>query len=210
MINSRLIAACLAGGIFVSPALAANLVPNGNFEGANLGPTFQTSLGGGWSAAPHWATQLNNPGSVATALLASTDTILPGSTQMLAVLSSAADSGIFQSWDTSGWPTYSFDYLSADIRVNSGWVQVVAFNGFWNPTISYLAPLPRWQRVNIAWPGTYEFVIYSAFGPADFSVDNVYGGFEPYPVPEPASWALMITGLAMVGGTLRSRRAQPS
>jgi hypothetical protein len=63
----------------------------------------------------------------------------------------------------------------------------------------------------VAW--TDAFVRYQAITAAAFGVKNASGAgqptmtiADPRAVPEPASWAMMITGFGLVGGVLRRRR----
>jgi hypothetical protein len=51
--------------------------------------------------------------------------------------------------------------------------------------------------------GSYE----EAYHEATLVVSGIPEGWSPAPVPEPASWALMIGGLGLAGATLRRRAA---
>ncbi|HPU16617.1 MAG TPA: PEPxxWA-CTERM sorting domain-containing protein [Polymorphobacter sp.] len=188
------------------PAAAVNVVYNGDFDYAGYAPTLTTAVGtGGPSAAPGWNTWQNSGGSLATALLPSTDTLLPGGPQMLEINTTGLNNGVYQFLGT-------FQYLAADFLILSGQVQLVATGDYGaHAGVVYGSASRHWQRLYTSWAGSNEIAIYSYNGPAHFYVDNVYAGDVPGPtptpgVPEPASWALMIAGFGMVGSALRRRR----
>ncbi len=192
--------AALALGI-ASAATAQNVIANPGFETpSGSGPTVLTSVGSvGGSAAASWFVYQNSAGTTTTALLPSTDTVLPGSTAMLDITTGGSDNGVFQ------FPG-SFSYASADFYVTSGVAKLVVTNDYGATFASAVTTvLNQWQRLSVAYAFANEIVLYSSGGAASFSVDNVYAGATPETVPEPATWALMIGGFGFVGATMRRR-----
>ena len=197
--------AAIAVASLAGPAHAANLASNPGFEMASAsGPSLTVGAGAsGPSAAAGWDVYLNSPGTVATSLVPSTDTIAPGGHGMIQVTTNNSDNGLFQ------YPVPLFDYLSADIFVISGAAQLVATNSFhYVPGVVHTTQIGVWQHLSLTTANANEIVIYSSGGPANFFVDNVYAGTAPQTgdVPEPASWFMLIAGFGLTGAAMRRRR----
>lgn len=173
-----------------APGTAANVLANPGFETSpGTGPTSLTGGAGstGASAAADWTAYNNTFATTTTALLPATDTISSGGASMLHIVTGDAGNGVYQ------FPTL-FNFASVDVFVRSGSFQILTTNDYGaHADIATTSVLNRWQRLSVAFAGANEIVLYSLGGPADFYVDNVYGGDVPNPtpvaggVPEPAA-----------------------
>ena len=207
----------LALPLFTASFAQANLLGNPDFEIPNAGlsaPNYATSVSGfggsGHSSAADWDIYNNVNTTTTTELLASTDPNAGG--YMLHVMTGGAYSGIYQIF-----PLVSQASLSVDVFVNSGqaWLALFGNGGgtlFASATSSHTG---EWETLTIPLSGINvdEFVLYSAPGhSADFFVDVAYADISAKPaaasaVPEPATFALLATGLlafaALRGAALR-------
>ena len=191
-------------GLAGVPANAQNIIANPGFETpSGTGPTSLTALStSAASAAASWTAYQNTASTTTTALSPSTDTVLLGGTAMLDISTGGAGNGVYQFPGT-------FNYAAADFYVTSGVAQIIITNNYGaTSAIATTTVLNQWQRLSVAYAFANEIALYSSGGAASFSVDNVYAGLTPDPaaVPEPATWALLLTGFGAVGTAARRRR----
>lgn len=199
-------------------AHASNLISNGDFETGAFSPWIETDQAGGsgsFFVQPYGqGTPINGFGTPTQATggtyFASTDQTGPGS-HTIAQSFNATPGGTF----TLSFDAYGSDLSGAaptgvgpDYNTSPNQHFEVDLNGM---QVYYGAPVNAWN--------TYTFDVSSdivaglntlSFNEVDnqsfynVGVDNVSlsGG-----VPEPAAWALMLTGMGLIGGAVRRRSA---
>jgi PEP-CTERM motif len=208
------IAAALLLGA-ASAQAATNLVTNGGFESGaynnNAGGYDQITAGGtdlaGWTVGNSIAwglspTDINVHGGVGYVELTGVGTNYPNY------------GSISQTLSTQAGRTYNFSVFST--LLNGGGFNVFAGGSAVTLAGSYGAYSgaggTSWGQLTGSFKATSAATVLSIQGTGsptyvigldDVSVTAVGGGA----VPEPASWALMITGFGLAGATLRRRRA---
>lgn len=219
--NPFALLAMAATAIASTPAAAANLLTNGDFETPAAPGHGFTIFGGGAGGLTGW--RVLGPTSNAVALIA-TDYTEPnvafnaesGRTAM--DLSGGGNtgptSGISQDVNTVAGHDYVLDFWVGNADGNNNYTLpstlTLSFDGgqafpFTNATITPHGV--NWQEFAIAFRAsraTTNVTFLNATPRADAftGLDNV----SFVAVPEPASWALMIGGFGLAGGTLRWRR----
>lgn len=208
---------CAALGLALSAsAPAANLLVNGSFETA---PNGNSILPGGSAAIPGWTT--TNEGVEWFTAAPFGGPAKDGTSVVdLAwyVSSGTPGGGIKQSFATVIGASYTLSFYGTTAnsygRDGTGLIDLlITGNGDSQFAVKHLAPtwtLNDWQLF------TKSFVATAATTTVEFqNRQNAYQHFAlidavsvgQNAVPEPASWALMIGGLALVGGVLRKRAA---
>ena len=211
MLKRTMIAAALAFGA-AGGVQAATLV-NGSFEigpNPNVGPGFITLGTGnssitGWTVTAgsidyigsYWMAQDGSRSidlagtSLGTLTQTLTDTIVGQRYAVNFWVSKNPDGGAATRTGTfsAGGQTFNFSYALPNNRTNMNW-QLETFEFFASSTMTDLS-------------FAADASAGCCFGPA---LDNV----SIDAVPEPATWAMMIGGFAMVGGALRSARRRPA
>jgi choice-of-anchor C domain-containing protein len=198
----------LAAGFAVAALLAAApagavTIVNGSFESATLG-NGDTSItgwtvdglgidyiGGYWQAADGVRSidlSGNNKGAISQAL---NGLVVGGLYHVNFALAGNPDGGastkVAVASDGGSQSSVFFFPQAGNTKTNMGWT---------NQTFDFVATA---ANANL----TFSATQFDAFGPA---LDNVsISG----PVPEPASWAMMIVGLGGIGAMVRRRRATP-
>jgi hypothetical protein len=72
----------------------------------------------------------------------------------------------------------------------------------------YGADFCPFEPIGVAFSGTAESIVFGGVANEIVFDDVTFGSSNPGPgVPEPATWALMLTGLAAAGGAMRRRRS---
>lgn len=219
--STLLAVAGLAAGLGVAaPAMASNLLVNGDFEntGGTINPFPGTTgyynvgaLPGDYGGGPDhaipgnfgWSVPVGNVDIVANN--ASYGTILPTGGQYVLDLVGYGDSGeISQSINTVLNRVYNvrFDY-SENGGINGATAEVLAGGG----VIGSVTGTHGWQTFTgsfIGNGGAETFAINEQIGGGNAGVflDNV----SVTAVPEPATWAMMAAGLALMGAALRTRK----
>ena len=174
-----------------------------NGVGANFAQVFlgQTAAGIGITGSPSNPLTLDgssglidvafwNPGvaPASNSLLSQPDNAAP----LSALLSSKANSLAFTSGSADGGTTFKINfYSSSGSLVDTHTLVTTA--GYANYSLSGLATFAGFTIFDNTDSAGLRF--------QNFSYNSVSGG-----APEPASWALMLSGFGLIGGTLRSRR----
>jgi ABC-type amino acid transport substrate-binding protein len=222
-------AASLAfAGVVASPALAANLVVNGSFENGTTGWTVAHTSG----TAPSLI-QYGNGGNYPTGAFG--EAVKPN-TVSSASPDAVGNTMFYFSSDTARYDVLSQTLnLVAGVTYQIGLDFYVPLNGFNNPfdadvalaigdtmlgSSNVKAFVPQtWYNFTSSFTATKTGATALSFyfggnAPnannyaADFAIDRVYVNAPA--VPEPATWAMMIMGMAMVGAQMRRRKAQVS
>lgn len=218
--------AVLTAASLVSPAYAlpvvdqtGNLIANGNFEAGNETPvtsgyaTAAASPLAGWN---QWA----NSGPVTTAWA---DAPLIEGNHLARVTGNSND-GLYQ---------YSYGYngtytLSAWVYVVTGSAHLILAGNSGSLTSigSASSQTGQWEYLTLSASMNGSLggpVLYAAADNSEFYIDGVWfnagaastspfdpaTGFNPNPVPEPETYALMLAGLALVGFAARRPGAVP-
>ncbi len=209
--KSTLVLAALGALAFAAPVAAAELLTNGDFEATGFGGTGgYYNLGNVGADHPvpadfGWAVPVNNVDIVANGVYG--PYLASGGAYSLDLVGYGATGGISQTFNTVAGKTYTvkFDYSSnngidnptADVSVDGG-------------SIGGVTGSHSWQSFTTTFVGTgaaTTFAITEVYGGGNAGVflDNVSVSGA---VPEPASWALMITGLGLACAALRRRSAK--
>ena len=211
MLKRTMIAAALAFGA-AGGVQAATLV-NGSFEIGpmpNVGPGFIT-LGPGNSSITGWtvtAGSIDYIGSYWMAQDGSRSIDLAG-TSLGTLTQTLTDTIVGQRYAVNFWVSKNPDGGAA---TRTGTFSA----GGQNFNFSYAVPN---SHTNMNWQlETFEFFASSTMTDLSFAADASAGCcFGPAldnvsidAVPEPATWAMMIGGFALVGGALRSARRRPA
>jgi hypothetical protein len=195
MISKGFIVLCAAATMLASPALAANLLMNGDFE-ANLGGTAIT----GWTVTGDGV---------------SDDMVFPNGGLHDVVFTSLVgdpNPGVLSQDVTT---VIGQDYLLTFNLLNQGLGFLDAFNvsfGGFSASINgldasgFYAPFTFAISGGLITGGTttlsFNSLSDATFG-SPFNLDDV--SLEAAVVPEPSQWALMITGFGLAGAMLRRR-----
>ncbi|WP_293701145.1 MULTISPECIES: choice-of-anchor C family PEP-CTERM protein [unclassified Sphingopyxis] len=204
-------AAVAAVALVPASASAATLV-NGSFENGTLtNPSFATVAGGNSTSINGWVVTGNSVdyiGSYWSAQQGSRSIDLNGNGQ----------GGIQQTFDTVVGQLYNISFWLAgntdgnpttkSVRVGAGNVSSV----FTFDTTGFSAPNNMgWKNYNFqftAGPGTSTTLSFASLDTGSFgaSLDNV----SVSAVPEPATWAMMMLGIGLIGGAMRRRTTAQS
>lgn len=117
--------------------------------------------------------------------------------QSQSVAASSSVSTIALNWNLTAGTSYR---LMQTTRDNSRWTQ---FAPQANADLAITVPGVFYDRA-------YSTKAYEVFPSAWVAFTNLTTSAASAPVPEPMSWAMMLSGFALVGGALRSRRTRPS
>lgn len=208
-------------------ASATELLTNGDFSagptGFSSGYVYSPPNGFGnnlWPAATWDVT--TNP-NLDHPLFASFGDHTTGTGEMMVVNGASNPNDIVWSEGTNANPllgaantAYSFSFWVASVYPDSPadlqlWVNGVAVEGATFQAAGGQDGLAHWQEFNFAGntgAGGLQSISLSNLNTAasgnDFALDDMHLGGTA--VPEPASWALMITGFGLAGATMRRRR----
>ena len=213
--NTRLAAAAaavLVAGLTVSGAAsAANLLTNGGFEAPNVGGAGYYNLGVDHAvpAAFGWTVSDNIDIVTYGAGYAPTTPAGGGGAQAIDLVGygDGTSGGVSQSFATVAGQTYQFSFDYSHNPGIGGAVANVTLNGG-SFQVANSDPSDGWVQyagsfVATGANTTLAFDNLSGGGNGGLYLDNVSvsGG-----VPEPATWALMLTGFGLAGATLRRRQ----
>jgi hypothetical protein len=189
-----------------APASATNLLVNGDFEDASFGGTATYyNIGGSGADNPvpagwGWTVPVNNVDIIANGVY--TPFLPTGGAYNLDLVGYDSTGAISQTFATVLGKTY---VLSLDFTQNgSGRTADVVLD---STTLTTLTGTGSWQTWTTSFVGTGS--------PTTLTISEVIGGnsggivldnISVTAVPEPATWAMLITGFGMVGYGLRRRR----
>jgi hypothetical protein len=177
------VAAALLGCALSAPAAATNLAVNGSFE---------TELFTGWTRF----------GDNTLVRVAPSQNNVPTDGNFLAYFGNADFGGIAQ---TIASPAGTFA-IGFDLSNRNGAGSLINFG---NTTLLADVPdtLGEWVHFNFTRSvGADPLLVFGFSNPSDYyELDNVV--VTRLPVPEPASWALLVAGFGIAGTMLRRRRA---
>jgi hypothetical protein len=204
---TRAIALAVAPMGLVSTAQAANFISNPGFE-TGSGSVVWTGLGATSAPAQDWGLYSGTINVINTATIVSS--LRTEGTQAIEINVDPRGSvaGVYQYFS---YPTTPYaQFLSADVYVKSGAVEMFAYQGGTTFVGSVTSTTTNgWETLSIALPAAEANLIafYAVNTPADFIVDNTYAGATiNSAAPEPASWAMMVGGFGLVGSAMRQRR----
>ncbi|QHL90247.1 PEPxxWA-CTERM sorting domain-containing protein [Sphingomonas changnyeongensis] len=208
-----------------APASAANLLVNGSFENGFNGWTLGGTSGDGvqpavinYNSATAYPTGAYGEAVPATNSAANPGFDAVGSKAAYFVADLARPQTLSQTVNVISGTNYTFGfdvYLpfngaanpnDASFTASVGGIQFASFSASGQPAGKWLT-FKSSGVATVTGPSTFQFT-FNSFGiPAkDFVVDRVF--FAPTDaVPEPASWAMMITGFGLAGMGLRRRAA---
>lgn len=190
-----------------APASATNLLVNGNFEDASFGGTsgyYNIGNSGADNPVPAgwgWTVPVNNVDIIANGVY--TPFLATGGAYNLDLVGYNSTGAISQTFATVLGKTY---VLSLDFTQNGGGKTADVMLD--SATLTTLAGTGSWQTWTTSFVGTGS--------PTTLTISEVLGGsnggivldnISVSAVPEPATWAMLITGFGMVGYGLRRRRA---
>lgn len=218
----NLIIGAVALSALAAPAFAANQLVNGSFESGFTGWTVGGVSDDGYppvvipynSAASYPGGAFGEPIPPDNAVSPSTDPVGDHGVYFVADLAHPQTLSQVVNVVAGNIYTFGFDvYVPFNGAANANdasFSAVVGGLNFATFTASSLPPGTWLHYQTSAFAGgtgsvSFDFA-YNSFGvPAkDFVIDRVFFGTTD--VPEPASWALMLGGFGLVGGTLRAAR----
>ena len=202
-----LASAALIAVFAASPAMAANLLTNGNFENTGFGGTTSYYNVGLDHAIPSdfgWSVPINNVDIVANGQYG--PALSNGGNYVLDLVGYGSTGAISQLLTTTPGQLYriTLNYVgnsgtpgfTAGISANSAPVGTITSGSTWN----------TFTTTFTATSGSTLFQISEGIGGGNGGVflDNI----DVSAVPEPATWAMMLAGFGMIWFGLRSRRKQ--
>jgi PEP-CTERM motif len=206
-------------------AAAPNLVPNGDFTAGNTGFSSSYAFHPSGNTAEGQYTIRTNP-SPWNALFISAGDHTTGSGEMIVANGSPVDGAIvWQSGEIVVDPStdYFFDAWVMNVCCtplytgdNSASILEFSINGISLGTkTTDLDKAGTWEGLSTTWnSGAATTAVLSLInrntdrGGNDFAIDDVSLSTEPFMVPEPETYALMLAGLAGIGVAMRGRRAR--
>lgn len=216
--HSRIVRPLAATLLAASAAVSANQITNGGFESPVIAAaSFQNIVGGSEPAGFGWLVVSNNVDVISTGVLGITSAMADG-TQALDLVGFGSGGAIAQTFATTAGITYQLQFAYANNPIvtatASATVQVTAGAAtLLNTTITHDTS----SAANLAW--TVFTGTFTATGStATLRFDNTVGGgnggvlldaIDVSPVPEPATGAMWLVGLAVSAGLARRRRAAP-
>jgi Protein of unknown function (DUF642)/PEP-CTERM motif len=211
-----------------SPAFAANLLTNGGFEAPIAGGFFQNFTSGstgvtGWTvdAFTPFGGSGGNVDIVNGAFTPSGPSPAAEGAQFLDLVGFGTVGSIYQTFATVAGERYnvSFAYshnmfggdpaASADFAVYGG-----VFTSLVTPFLTFAHSTGT--STNLDWQ-TYSYSFVADGAQSTIAFGNATGGLNAgvfldavsvTAVPEPATWAMMISGFALVGGAMRRRNVK--
>lgn len=231
----NLLLACLTACCVALPAQAANLVVNGDFEAGNSDFTSSYNYSPGSNSAESQYTVRSNPFPWNGAFTSVGDHTTGSGLMMVANGAPTPGSIVWQSSPITitGSTEYFFEAyvmnvccaspfpgntppnLQFSISLNGGALQSLA-------TLSVpLDPAGIWHGLstnfNSGTATTASLYLINANSNIlgnDFAIDDISLStssiVNPPAVPEPAAWAMMITGFGLAGSALRRKRSRPA
>ena len=199
-----LTAALLTAMIAAAPASAVNLIANGNFENTGFGGTgsyYNVGAVGADNAVPGdfgFAVTLNNVDIIANGVY--TASLANGGAYNLDL--NGYDTGaISQTFTTVLGRIYT---VSIDYTQNGGGKSAaVNVNG---SSIGTLVGSGSWQNFTTTFVGTGAATTFDVTSLVGSSGGVVLDNISVAGVPEPASWAMLLTGFGMLGFAMRRRQ----
>ena len=187
-------------------ASANNLVSNGGFEApvTNFTACFANMTSGGWSSSGpaescYLSNNLPNPWPDA----------VDGLQFMYLGQNLTANVRLAQSISLEAGTSYGLQFHLAGLDAHPGGTLVVAVDGDTILTVSTPNSDSRWVQHTVSFvSGSTGYAALSFVSPTGgaFNLDSV--SLTAAPVPEPASWALLVMGGLLVAGAANRRRVQ--
>ncbi|MFZ4690097.1 MAG: PEPxxWA-CTERM sorting domain-containing protein [Polymorphobacter sp.] len=202
--NFALRAALLAAVVVASPAAAVNLIANGDFENTGFGGTgsfYNLGNPGADNPVPGdfgFTVTLNDVDLIANGAFA--PFLATGGAYNLD-LNGYNTGAISQTFATVSGRTYrvKLDYTqngggkSADVNVNGSAIGTLIGSG-------------SWQSFTTTFAGTGAPTVFDITSLVGGSGGIVLDNISVTDVPEPATWAMMLTGFGMLGFAMRRRQ----
>ena len=211
--NALLAAAALIAGLAVaSAASASNLLANGGFEDFGIGGAGYYNLGQDHAVPANFGWTVSDNIDIVTygAGYAQTGPAAGGGTQAIDLVGygNGTSGGVSQTFATVAGQTYKFSFDYAHNPGVGGATANVSVNGD-SFQVGSSDPANTWLHYDGSFVATganttLAFDNLTGGGNGGLYLDNVAvsGGA----VPEPATWALMLTGFGLAGATLRRRQ----
>lgn len=196
--------------LFAAPAHAGELITNGSFNSAQQSTAIVGAPAGSSAAAVGWYLYNNSNTSTSSEIVES----FGGRSNLLHIVTGGPDNGALQNFLSSALSGY------ADVYVVSGQVRFGAYtnNGGVALGSAFSDTTGAFERLaltaDVEQPFTFV-ALYSYGTGAEFYVDLVSANSEAAiteataPVPEPATWAMLMVGFGAIGGALRRKKARP-
>lgn len=232
MIRNAISALALLAALAAAPASATvtNLLTNGSFENGLVGWTLSgTGAGQPGYQLPIVATYHTNSANYPVVTLsnsASNPNLDPAGSKFLYLNSDAGTQTISQNVSLTAGASYTFgfDYLlpgnginnanGASLTASIADSPFVTFNALGGSVADVWKLASGTQTFTAAKTGTFAFSFAAqGYAAKDFAVDRVFLARTTQvaaAVPEPATWAMMLAGFAMVGVAVRRRRGKGS
>ena len=216
MTKFRLILAATAAVLAIAPAAgAAELLTNGNFEDGNTGfySEYSYSPGNYW---PEGVYGIDTNPQNGHGLFSSFGDHTYGEGRMMVVNGTGTENTVV--WGQGGIAVaqntdYTFSFWLGSAYPTSPAILATRINGMWqSPDANANGDTPGWTQFSYVWnsglntSATVELINRNLeFSGNDFVLDDI--SLSGAAVPEPATWAMMITGFGAAGAMMRRRRA---
>jgi hypothetical protein len=199
-------AALLGAVLAASPAAAVNLIANGGFENTGFGGTgsyYNVGTTGADNPVPGdfgFAVPINNVDIIANGVF--TSSLSGGGAYNLDLVGYGSTGSISQSFATILGKTYKVSVAytqngggkTADVNVDGSAIGTLVGSGSWQTFTTTF--------IGTGASTTFDITEVNGGGNGGIVLDNI----SVSQVPEPAAWAMMLTGFGMLGFAMRRRQ----